>query len=229
MTFPCLISPDAPPPTLPGPPIRLGIMASGSGSNMAAIAQAIDSGELNAQIAGVIYNNPSALVARRAQERQIAATLLDHRQFDSRAALDQAIITALKDYAVDWVIMAGWMRRVTEVLIDAFPQRILNIHPSLLPSFPGVRAVEQSLNAGVKVTGCTVHYVELAVDSGPIVMQAAVPVRPDDTVSSLQGRIQVQEHRIFPAAIAWAAFNSLVTENLVTENLVTENLVTENP
>ncbi|MEM8544570.1 MAG: phosphoribosylglycinamide formyltransferase, partial [Cyanobacteria bacterium P01_H01_bin.119] len=163
MTFPCLISPDAPPPSLPGPPIRLGIMASGSGSNMAAIAQAIDSGDLNAQIAGVIYNNPSALVARRAQDRQIAATLLDHRQFDSRAALDRAIITALKDYAVDWVIMAGWMRRVTEVLIDAFPQRILNIHPSLLPSFPGVRAVEQSLNAGVKVTGCTVHYVELAV------------------------------------------------------------------
>ena len=104
--------------------------------------------------------------------------------------------------------MAGWMRRVTQVLIDAFPRRILNIHPSLLPSFPGVRAVEQALAAGVKFSGCTVHFVELEVDSGPIVIQAVVPVLPDDTAKTLQARIQVQEHRIFPAAIALAIRNS---------------------
>ncbi|MEO0824519.1 MAG: phosphoribosylglycinamide formyltransferase [Cyanobacteria bacterium J06635_15] len=200
-----LICPATDPPRLTDPPIRLGIMASGNGSNMEAIAQAITQGKLNAEIAGVVYNQPTAKVAERAKARQIPATLLDHRTFDSRESLDKAIIQTLQAQSVDWVIMAGWMRRVTRVLIDAFPQRILNIHPSLLPSFPGIRAIEQALNAGVKLAGCTVHYVELAVDSGPIIMQAAVPVLPDDTVESLQARIQVQEHLIYPAAIAWAA------------------------
>jgi len=101
--------------------------------------------------------------------------------------------------------MAGWMRRVTQVLIDGFPGRILNIHPSVLPSFPGVRAPEQAITAGVKVAGCTVHHVELKVDSGPIIMQAVVPILKGDTAESLQARIQVQEHRIYPAAIAIAA------------------------
>ena len=111
----------------------------------------------------------------------------------------------MSEFQVNWVVMAGWMRRVTQVLVDAFPRRMLNIHPSLLPSFPGMRAVEQALNAGVTVTGCTVHWVELEVDSGPIVMQAVVPVQSGDTPETLQARIQVQEHRIFPAAIALAA------------------------
>ena len=101
-------------------------------------------------------------------------------------------------------MMAGWMRRVTQTLLSAFPQRILNIHPSLLPSFPGIRAVNQALAAGVKIAGCSVHYVELVVDSGPMIAQAAVPVLPDDTVETLQARIQVQEHRLFPLAIAIA-------------------------
>lgn len=200
-----LICPVPPPPPLPQPPIKLGIMASGNGSNMEAIAQAIDQGILNAEITSVIYNNPGAKVAQRAKTRQIPTVLLDHRTFDSREALDKAIIQTLHTHTVDWVIMAGWMRRVTAVLINAFPQRILNIHPSLLPSFTGIRAVEQALNAGVKLTGCTVHHVELSIDSGPIIMQAAVPVLPNDTVDSLQARIQIQEHRIYPAAIAWAA------------------------
>ena len=185
--------------------ITLGVMASGSGSNFEAIAQSIANGTLNAMIAVVIYNNPGAKVAERAERLNIPAILLDHRQFESREALDDAIAGQLRSYQVDWVIMAGWMRRVTERLIQAFPERILNIHPSLLPSFPGIRSVEQALNTGVKITGCTVHLVELVIDSGPIIMQAAVPVAPDDTVESLQARIQVQEHRIFPAAIALAA------------------------
>ncbi|MBE7382858.1 MAG: phosphoribosylglycinamide formyltransferase [Leptolyngbya sp. SIO1E4] len=189
----------------PTPPLRLAILASGNGSNMEAIATAIAVGKLQATIQVVIYNVPSAKVAERAQQHQIPTVLLNHREFATREALDKAIIETIKSYQADWVIMAGWMRRVTQVLIDGFPQRVLNIHPSLLPSFPGIRAVEQALAAGVKVTGCTVHYVELQVDSGPILLQAAVPVYSDDTATSLQARIQVQEHRIYPAAIALAA------------------------
>ncbi len=186
-------------------PLRLGIMASGSGSNFEAIAQAIAQGTLNAQIVLVIYNNPGAQVVERANRLGVPTQLFDHRAFETREALDEAIAQALKAAEVEWVIMAGWMRRVTQKLIESFPQHILNIHPSLLPSFPGVRAVEQALNAGVKITGCSVHYVELVVDSGPIIMQAAVPVLADDSVESLQARIRVQEHQIFAQAIAIAA------------------------
>ncbi len=186
-------------------PLRLGVMASGSGSNLEAIAHAIDQGKFNARIELVIYNNPRAKVVDRANRLGVPIRLLDHRTFETREALDEAIAQALRAAGVEWVIMAGWMRRVTERLISAFPGHILNIHPSLLPSFPGVRAVEQALNAGVKITGCSVHYVELVVDSGPIIMQAAVPVLLDDTVETLQARIQVQEHRIFWQAIAIAA------------------------
>lgn len=189
-------------------PLKLGIMASGSGSNFGAIAQAIANQELNAQIQVLIYNNPDAGVVKRAEHWGVPAVLLNHREFENRESLDQAIAQTLQKFNVEWVIMAGWMRRVTQVLIDAFPDQILNIHPSLLPSFPGIRAVEQALNAGVKIAGCTVHLVRLEVDSGPIVQQAAVPVLPDDTVESLQARIQVQEHRIFPQAIAIAAAKS---------------------
>lgn len=201
-----LISPPIPDP-LPqsAEPLRLAILASGNGSNMEAIAAAIDRGELKATLQVVIYNNPQAKVADRAKGRNLPAILLNHRDYASREALDQAIIDTVKAHQADWVIMAGWMRRVTDVLINAFPQRILNIHPSVLPSFPGVRAPEQALAAGAKVAGCTVHHVELKVDSGPMIIQAVVPILPDDTPATLQARIQVQEHRIYPAAIAIAA------------------------
>ncbi len=201
---PSLVAPDHQPAPSSNP-LRLGLLASGSGSNVEVIAQAIASGQLNAQIQVVIYNNPTAKVAERAERLGLAKLLLNHREFASRAALDQAIVAALKAHQADWVIMAGWMRIVTQDLIDAFPRRILNIHPSLLPSFPGANAVEQALKSGVKITGCTVHYVELAVDSGPIIIQAAVPILPNDTSEALHQRIQVQEHRIFPLAIALAA------------------------
>lgn len=210
-----LVSPvvEAPSGTQATKPLRLGVMASGSGSNFEAIATAINQGTLNARIEIVIYNNPNAKVVDRANRLGIPVKLLDHRTFENREALDAAIVAALSAAGVDWVIMAGWMRRVTERLISAFPQRILNIHPSLLPSFPGVRAVEQAITAGVKIAGCSVHYVELVVDSGPIVMQAAVPVLPNDSVDALQARIQEQEHRIFPEAIALAAQMTAQTAN----------------
>ncbi|WP_416676735.1 phosphoribosylglycinamide formyltransferase [Egbenema bharatensis] len=186
-------------------PLKLGIMASGSGSNFECIAQAIASGELNAQIQVMVYNRPEAKAADRADRLGISRVLLNHRDYPSREALDGAIVSVMQEHQVDWIIMAGWMRVVTQVLIQAFPRRMLNIHPSLLPSFPGVRAVEQALAAGVKVAGCTVHYVELEVDSGPIIIQAAVPVLPDDTAETLHARIQVQEHLIYPRGIALAA------------------------
>ncbi|WP_337885056.1 phosphoribosylglycinamide formyltransferase [Fischerella thermalis] len=190
-------------------PLQLGIMASGNGSNFEAIAQAIKDGQLNAQIQVLIYNNPDAYAAVRASNWNIPAVLLNHRDYSSRQEFDRQIVQTLRQYDVDWVIMAGWMRLVTEVLIDAFTNKIINIHPSLLPSFKGSRAVEQALASGVKIAGCTVHLVSLEMDSGPILMQAAVPVLQDDTPETLHARIQVQEHRILPQAIALAAKQAL--------------------
>lgn len=183
-------------------PARLGILASGKGSNFVALALAIQAQTLLAQIQVVITNNPEAPVRQRAEPLGIPVVVIHHREFDQREAFDQAVVDQLRAYHVDWVIMAGWMRRATAVLVDAFPSRIVNIHPSLLPSFPGVRAWEQALNYGVKITGCTVHYVTLEVDQGPIIRQAAVPVLPDDTPESLHQRIQEEEHRILPKAVA---------------------------
>jgi phosphoribosylglycinamide formyltransferase-1 len=206
---PCFISPEIPAQVwerhFAGEPLKLGVLASGSGSNFEAIAQSIQQQELNAQIQVLVYNQPTAQAAHRADRFGIPKVLLNHREFTSREALDQTIISVLREHQVEWVIMAGWMRVVTPVLIDAFPDRILNLHPSLLPSFPGIRAVEQALVAGGRITGCTVHLVRPEVDSGPILMQAAVPILPDDTPETLHARIQVQEHRIFPRAIALAA------------------------
>jgi phosphoribosylglycinamide formyltransferase 1 len=186
-------------------PLKLGVMASGSGSNFAAIAQSIQDQKLNAQIEVLIYNNPDAKVVERAERFGIKTVLLDHRTFSDRESLDRTIVETLAAHSVEWVVMAGWMRIVTPVLISAFPNRILNIHPSLLPSFKGNRAVEQTLAAGVKIAGCTVHLVVPEVDSGRIIMQAAVPVLADDTLETLQDRIHVQEHIIYPQAIALAA------------------------
>jgi phosphoribosylglycinamide formyltransferase-1 len=170
-----------------------------------ALAEAILAGELPAEIPLLIYNNPDAKVATRAASLGVPSQLLNHRDYPQREALDQAIVGALQAAQVDWVVMAGWMRVVTPVLINAFPGRVLNIHPSLLPSFKGVRAVEQALNAGVKITGCTVHLVVPEVDSGPILCQAAVPILADDSPASLHARIQVQEHRILKQAILQVA------------------------
>ncbi len=185
--------------------LKLGIMASGNGSNFEAVAQAIHDGQVNAQIQVLIYNNPGIKAPARAERWGVPTVLLNHRDYKHREDLDTAIVETLRQYQVEWLVMAGWMRIITPVLIDAFPDRIINIHPSLLPSFKGVRAVEQAFEAGVKITGCTVHLVRPEVDSGPILIQAAVPVLPDDTPETLHARIQVQEHRILPQALAQLA------------------------
>ena len=186
-------------------PLKLGIMASGSGTNFEAIAEAISAGALNAKIQVLIYNNPEAKAKTRADRWEVPAVLLNHREYKQREALDREIVQVLYDYKVDWVIMAGWMRIVTPVLLQAFPNRVINIHPSLLPSFRGVRAIEQALAAGVKITGCTVHIATVDVDSGPILIQASVPILDRDTPETLHARVQIQEHKILPQAIALAA------------------------
>ena len=184
--------------------IKLAIMASGNGSNFEAVAKAIKEGRLNAEIKVLIYNNPSAKVRSRAENWQVPAELVNHKEYKKRQDFDRAIVKVLKKYEVDWVVMAGWMRVATEVLLEAFPNKVINIHPSLLPSFRGIRAIEKAIEAKVKITGCTVHIVSLEVDSGPILIQAAVPVLTDDTPETLHARVQIEEHRILPQAIALA-------------------------
>lgn len=206
---PSLISPSIPSSLfIQGEPLKLGIMASGSGTNFEAIAQAIADKQLNAQVQVVIYNNPEAKIVTRAESWGIPSLLINHRNFKSREDCDAAIVETLRQHQVEWVVMVGWMRVVTPTLLDAFAKRVINIHPSLLPSFKGIRGVEQALAAGVQITGCTVHIVVPEVDSGPILVQAAVPVLPDDTPETLHARIQVQEHKIIVAGIALAAAQS---------------------
>ncbi|MFP4134660.1 MAG: phosphoribosylglycinamide formyltransferase [Halothece sp.] len=186
-------------------PLSLGVMASGKGSNLVAVASAIAQGKLNATIKVVIYNQAQAKVKEKAAEFGIPTVFCNHRDYATREAFDQVLVETLKAHQVDWVVMAGWMRVVTPVLINAFPDHVINIHPSLLPSFKGINGVEKALNAGVKITGCTVHLVRPEVDSGPILMQAAVPILKGDTAETLHQRIQQQEHQILPRAIALAA------------------------
>jgi len=189
--------------------IKLAIMASGNGSNFEAVAKAIEEKRLNAEIKVLIYNNPSAKVRSRAENWQVPAVLINHKEYKKRQEFDRAIVEALKKYEIDWVVMAGWMRVATEILLEAFPDRVINIHPSLLPSFRGINAIEKAIAAKVKITGCTVHIVNLEVDSGPILIQAAVPVLAEDTPETLHARVQIEEHRILPQAIAIAALKEI--------------------
>jgi phosphoribosylglycinamide formyltransferase 1 len=191
---------------LPPPPrMRIGVLASGVGSNFQVLVDHVKAEKLPVEIVTLIYNNPGALVAERAAQAGISAVLLDHRQFPSRESHDQAIVETLHSYRVELVVMAGWMRRVTEVLIRQFPDQIVNIHPSLLPAFRGAKAVEQALDYGVKVAGCSVHLVRLEVDAGPIIAQAAVPVLEDDTYEILAERIHQEEYKLLPQVVGWFA------------------------
>ncbi len=180
-------------------------MASGAGSNFEALVQACGRGGLAAEVVQLVVNRAECGAAGRAGRLGVPCTLLDHRSYPSRDGLDRALIAVFEAARVDLVVMAGWMRIVTPVLIQAFPDRLVNIHPSLLPSFRGLDAVGQALAAGVKLSGCTAHLVSEAVDAGLILVQAAVPVHSDDDRASLAARIHVQEHRILPLAVQLAA------------------------
>lgn len=181
---------------------RIGILISGRGSNMLALARAISEGRLpDAEIVVVISDQRSAAGLLRAAERGVE-TLLVERQERKRALHDRETIAALQARSVDLVCLAGYMRLLSTEFVEAFRGRILNIHPSLLPAFPGLDAQRQALDHGVKWTGCTVHFVDEMLDGGPIVAQQAVPVHEDDTVETLSARILLEEHRIYPEAVA---------------------------
>ena len=183
-------------------PLQLGVMASGNGSNFEALAQAIQAGKLNARIQRLVVNNPGCGAQQRAERLGIPVSVLDHRLLKNRRELDAELVHLFRADQVELVVMAGWMRIVTDVLISGFSERLINIHPSLLPSFRGMDAVGQALEAGVKLTGCTVHIVTEELDAGPILAQAAVPVLDGDDHATLAKRIQEQEHLLLPAALA---------------------------
>ena len=180
---------------------RLAVLVSGRGSNLQSIIEAINTGRLDARIAVVISNRADAAGLARARDAGIEALCVTPREYTGRDAYDRAIVERLRAREVGLVCLAGFMRLVGRPLLDAFPNRILNIHPSLLPSFPGLDAQRQALEHGVRITGATVHLVDDHVDAGPIVLQGAVPVFGDDTVETLSGRILAEEHRLYPEAI----------------------------
>ena len=180
-------------------------MASGQGSNFEALVATCRRSPAWAKVVELVVNNPLCEARCRAERLGIPCRQLDHRQFREREALDQQVVAGFEAKDVDLVVMAGWMRIVTPVLIGAYPNRLVNIHPSLLPSFRGLDAVGQALAAGVTISGCTAHLVEELVDAGPILAQAAVPVLSSDSHASLAARIQRQEHRVLPYGVALAA------------------------
>ena len=178
----------------------IGVLISGRGSNLQALIAAVGDGRLDATIALVIANKADAGGLSRAKAAGIDTLVLDHRAFSTRDEYDRALARALRERAVTLVCLAGFMRLVGPPLLEAFPNAILNVHPSLLPAFPGVDAQAQALTHGVRISGATVHLVTSELDAGPVVMQAAVPVLDDDTRDTLAARILIEEHRIYPAA-----------------------------
>ena len=197
---------------MPDSPLRLAVLASGRGSNLQAIIGAIEEGRLQAVLAVVISNKAEVQALERARTHGAPAVFLDPKATPGRDAYDAVILEHLRKHDVGLVALAGYMKIVTRVLIDAYANRIMNIHPSLLPSFPGLKAQQQALDWGAKVSGCTVHFVEEGVDTGPIIQQAAVPVLEGDTAESLEARILAQEHRIYPEAIQLFAEGCLTVE-----------------
>ena len=180
---------------------KIGVLISGQGSNLQAIIDAIADGGLDAEIAVVVSNNPSAPGLERAKQAGIETQYIDHKDYVSREQFDLAVVDELKKRDVALVCLAGFMRLLSAEFVKAFPNRILNIHPSLLPAFPGLDGQTQAWNYGVKVSGATVHVVTPELDAGPIVLQAIVPVRNQDTSDTLAARILVEEHRIYPQAV----------------------------
>lgn len=185
--------------------LQLGILVSGSGSNLQAILDAVASGQLDARVRVVVSNKPDIPALSRAERAGVPSQVLSHKSFSDRRAFDLALVDAMRRHGAEYVVLAGFMRVLTADFLNAFPGRVLNIHPALLPSFPGVDAQRQALEHGVRVTGCTVHFVDTGTDTGPIIAQTAVPVMQDDTRESLAARILVQEHRLLVQTLQWMA------------------------
>ncbi|XXX76499.1 phosphoribosylglycinamide formyltransferase [Sorangium sp. So ce134] len=187
------------------PPLDLGVLISGRGSNLQAILDAIAAGRLDARVRLVLSNRPGAQGLARAERAGVPTRVIPHQGFADRDSFDAAVVAALREAGATWVVLAGFMRLLTPTFLDAFPHRVVNIHPSLLPSFPGVDAQQQALAHGVRITGCTVHLVDAGTDTGPILAQAAVPVLDGDDRDTLAARILVQEHALLIRALSWIA------------------------
>ena len=192
--------------------IVLGVLVSGSGTNLQAVLDAIARGSLDARVAVVISNVAGVKALDRAREAGIEALVIDHKGFADRRAFDAALVLALRQHAVEVVVLAGSMRIVTDVLLGAFPMRVVNVHPALLPAFPGVNAQKQALDYGVRVAGCTVHFVDQGADTGPVIAQATVPVFDDDDEEKLRLRILAREHELLPRVLQWIAEGRVVVE-----------------
>jgi phosphoribosylglycinamide formyltransferase 1 len=181
---------------------KIAILASGSGSNLQAIIEAVERGEIkNGEVSLVVSDRKKAYALERARKKNIPASYFSPLNYSSREDYDRGLVTYLERRQIDLVVLAGFMRVLTPYFVLIFQHRILNIHPALLPAFPGEHGVEDALNYGVKVTGCTVHFVDEGIDTGPIILQEAVPVFADDTTESLHDRIHKVEHRLYPQAI----------------------------
>ncbi len=185
--------------------LDLGVLISGRGSNLLSILHAVGAGRLDARVRVVISNKPEAGGLVHAKARDVPTRVISHRDFPVREAYDEALVAALREAGVSFVVLAGFMRIVTPVFLNAFPERVLNVHPSLLPAFPGTCSQAQALAYGVKISGCTVHFVDPGTDTGPILAQTAVPVLGDDTEETLSGRILAAEHALLPRALQWIA------------------------
>jgi len=188
------------------------VLASGRGSNFASIIEKIEAGEAPAVVDVLVSDNPQAKALDIARAHGIATAVFRREDFATNKAHNQAIVDFLRPRAIDLIVLAGYMRIVKAPLLEAFPNRIINIHPALLPSFPGLHGQQQALDYGVKVSGCTVHFVDAEVDHGPIILQVAVPVEPNDTVETLSARILKEEHKLLPRAITLIAQGKVVVE-----------------
>jgi len=183
-------------------PITIAVLVSGNGTNFQAIVDAIESGRIsNARIACLVSNKADAFALERAQKHNIPTYILNHKDYPDRKAYDTALVALLQQQRVQLVILAGFMRLLSPIMIDAFPNAIINIHPALLPAFPGLDAQQQAFDYGVRYTGCTVHFVDSGTDTGPIILQAVVPILESDTVETLTQRIHGEEHRTYVEAV----------------------------
>jgi phosphoribosylglycinamide formyltransferase-1 len=187
------------------PVLSVGVLISGSGSNLQALIDRIADGTVPARLALVISNRADAFGLQRARLAGIPTRVIDHREFPDRVSFDRAMIAALQEYGVELVCLAGFMRVLTAEFIRAFEGRLLNIHPALLPAFPGLHVQQRAIDAGARFSGATVHFVTEEVDAGPIVIQAVVPILDHDDAQTLAARILKQEHRIYPLAVLWFA------------------------
>lgn len=191
---------------------RLAVLASGQGTNLQAIIEACDRKEIAGQVILVVSDCASAYALKRAEKHQIESVFLDPNSDQGRNNYDQTLVSILKGKKIDLVVLAGYMRLLSASFVEAFFLKIMNIHPSLLPAFPGLDGIEQARAYGVKITGCTVHFVDQGLDSGPIILQASVPVIQKESLETLKQRIQAAEHRIYPTAIDLFCRNKLKVE-----------------